>query len=169
MSSTRSWYLMYTKPRQEKTAKLNLDRQGYETYLPQIRERRRRQGQYVSTIEPMFSRYLFIHLDTITDNWGPIRSTVGVTDIVRFGMQPTIVPDNLVYSIRSRDDESGIQEISFEEFNPGTKVRIIDGHLCGYEGIFVGKTSRERAVILLEIIGKSTRLELPKVLLESTN
>ena len=70
-----AWYLLYSKPRQEGVAVENLKRQGYETYLPLVRTRRRRQGQYVSLVEPMFPRYLFIHLSDQTDNWGPIRST----------------------------------------------------------------------------------------------
>ena len=55
-----AWYLLYSKPRQEGVAVENLKRQGYETYLPLIRTRRRRQGQYVSLVEPMFPRYLLI-------------------------------------------------------------------------------------------------------------
>ena len=90
-----AWYLLYSKPRQEGVAVENLKRQGYETYLPLIRTRRRRQGQYVSLVEPMFPRYLFIHLSDQTDNWGPIRSTLGVSGLVRFGDLPAQVPGRL--------------------------------------------------------------------------
>ena len=165
----RSWYLIYTKPRQERTAKLNLDRQGYDTYLPLTRERRRRQGQYIYSTDPMFSRYLFIRLNKVTDNWGPIRSTIGVTDIVRFGGQPTVVPDNLVNCIRDNEDESGIQITETQEFSRGNKVQIVEGPMNGYEGIFVGKTGKERAIVLLDVIGKQTYLELPEAQLELTS
>jgi transcriptional antiterminator RfaH len=165
----RSWYLIYTKPRQERTAKLNLDRQGYETYLPLKNERRRRQGGYVYSIDPMFSRYLFIHLNKVTDNWGPIRSTIGVTDIVRFAGQPTVVPDRLVNCIRANDNENGIQTTATQEFNGGNKVQIVEGPMNGYEGIFVGKTGKERAIVLLDVLGKSTYLELPEAQLELTS
>ena len=104
-----AWYLLYSKPRQEGVAVENLKRQGYETYLPLIRTRRRRQGQYVSLVEPMFPRYLFIHLSDQTDNWGPIRSTLGVSALVRFGDLPAQVPDRLIDALKSREDDSGIQ------------------------------------------------------------
>ena len=92
----RCWYLLCTKRRQEKLAQENLRRQGYETYLPLMRERRRRKGKIFNVIEPMFSSYLFIRLNKSTDNWSPIRSTLGVSQIVRFGACPAFVSDDLI-------------------------------------------------------------------------
>ena len=83
----KAWYLIYTKPRQERYARENLERQGYEVYLPLIRDRRRRKGRYVETVDALFPRYLFIHLDQDTDNWSPIRSTFGVSGLGLFRLQ----------------------------------------------------------------------------------
>ena len=153
----KKWYLVYSKPRQEILAKTNLVRQGYETYLPLFRQPRRRLGRRVTVTAPMFPRYLFIHLDDQTDNWGPIRSTVGVVSIVRFGHTPAPVPDDLIAMLQSREDERGIQVLPPDDYKPGNRVRITEGGLAGYEGIYLARTSRERVVILLEIMGKSAR------------
>ena len=59
----KSWYLVYTKPRQEEVALTNLTRQGYGVYLPRLRQLRKRSGKQVPVVEPLFPRYLFIHLD----------------------------------------------------------------------------------------------------------
>ena len=91
------------------------------------------------------------------DNWGPIRSTLGVVSIVRFGYQPARIPDHLVSMLRAREDGVGIQVVPVEEYKRGGKVRITDGSFMGYEGIFLAKTSRERVVVLLDILGKHTR------------
>ena len=66
----KSWYLIYTKPRQERVALEYLQPQSYATYLPLMRNQRRRKGRYVRTVEPMFPRYLFVHLSANTEN-GP--------------------------------------------------------------------------------------------------
>jgi len=42
--------------------------------------------------ESMFSRYLFIQLDDQSQNWGTIRSTLGVSKRVSSGPQPAKVP-----------------------------------------------------------------------------
>jgi transcriptional antiterminator RfaH len=159
-ATDKRWYLVYAKPRQEELAHANLERQGYEIYLPLIRQARRRLGRRVIRIEPMFPRYLFIHLDTETDNWAPIRSTFGVSKLVRFGPEPSPVPDDLVAAIRRRDDKSGVQDIALHEFKPGERVRVEEGPLMGYEGVFLARTSQERVLVLLDIVGREARTKL---------
>lgn len=151
------WYLVYCKPRQELTARRNLERQGYATYLPLARQGRRRGGRVSSVVAPMFPRYLFIRLNEQTDNWGPIRSTIGVVSLVRFGALPAAVPDRLVALLRAREDEKGIQVLPLAQFRRGAKVRITDGGFAGYEGVFLARSGRERVTVLLEVLGRHTR------------
>ncbi len=120
-------------------------------------------------IEPLFLRYLFIHLDPVTDNWAPIRSTFGVTNVVRFGMEPTVVPPDLVAMLMARDDASGMQSLPPEEFRQGSRVRISEGPMMGYEAVFLAKTSRECVLVLLDIMGKQTRVNLKLTHLEATH
>jgi len=156
-ATTRGWYLVYCKPRQESVARENLVRQGYEVYLPHMREVRRRQGKRVGVIAPMFPRYLFIRLSSETDNWSPIRSTLGVVSIVRFGRAAARVPDALIGALRSHEDEQGIQILPVEEYRPGSRVRITQGGFAGYEGIFQAASGRDRVTVLLEVLGRSAR------------
>ena len=162
-----SWYLVYCKPRQERVAKTNLERQGYLTYLPLIRMPRRRHGKRILSIEPMFSRYLFIRLNKISQNWSPIRSTLGVVSLVRFGQEPSAVPAGLIDTIRGRDDAEGIQELPLEDFKQGEVVRIMEGPMRGYQGIFLARTAKDRVVVLLEIMGKFARVKVEDTQIET--
>ena len=62
-SQDRVWYLLTTKPRQEYIAVENLERQGYQIFLPLLQSRKRRGTEMRAVIEPMFPRYLFIYLN----------------------------------------------------------------------------------------------------------
>jgi transcriptional antiterminator RfaH len=159
-SKVQQWYLVYAKPRQETVARLNLERQGYGVYLPLVRQPRRHKGRMTSVVAPMFPRYLFIRLDTQTDNWGPIRSTFGVVSIVRFGQSAAAVPDDLIALLRSREDDDGIQVLPVERYRRGTKIRITDGGFAGYEGIFVAHSARDRVTVLLQVLGRHTRASI---------
>ena len=165
-ASTKSWYLVYTKPRQEEVAQTNLVRQGYGVYLPHVREARKRQGRRIMVVEPLFPRYLFIRLDTHTDNWGPIRSTLGVASLVRFGQEPARIPDELIDFLRAREGEAGLHEWAEQEFRSGDRVRVAEGALLGYEGILLARTSRERVVVLLDILGRQVRTKIAVTHLE---
>ncbi len=160
MSDQRSWYLIHSKPRMEKQAKENLNRQGYETYLPMVITRRRRNSRYIKVVEAFFPRYLFIHLNSKTDNWAPIRSTLGVSRLIQFGGIPAIAPVGLIESLKNNEDELGFQETEKKEMKTGDKVTIIDGPFSGYSGIYNKKKSTERVTILLDIVGKQSEVTI---------
>ncbi len=160
-TGARGWYLVFGKPGRERTARENLERQGFETYLPMLRQRRRRGGRYVVRVEPMFPRYLFVRFDAERDHWGPIRSTLGVSKLVRFGAALARVPDDLVALLRSREDPEGIQDLPAPEFRSGAGVRIVEGPMAGYEGIFQAPSGRDRVTVLLHVCGQYTPVQLP--------
>ena len=53
------WILVYTKSRQEERAQENLEKQGFDTFLPRISSD---QGSS-KLIEAMFPRYLFLKIN----------------------------------------------------------------------------------------------------------
>lgn len=162
MSAPRAhWYLVQTKPRQEQTARTNLARQGYETFLPLLRRQARRPGRAAARLEPLFPRYLFVHLEPEKDDFAPIRSTLGVTQLVRFGAAYAHVPDALIAELRARGGPAGIAELPAPEFRSGDRVRIVEGPLAGYEGIFGAARGRDRVTLLLEIASRQVAIELP--------
>ena len=156
----KSWYLIQTKPRQETVAQENLIRQGYSIYLPMAPIRRRRNNRTRSEVGPMFPRYLFIHLDTGIDDWRPLRSTVGVSKVVRFGLEPAKVLDTLVTALRQREDKRGIQIIPEAKLEKGQPIRVTDGLFEGYEGLFHARTARDRVIILINILENQARIEI---------
>jgi transcriptional antiterminator RfaH len=156
--STESWYLVHTKPRQEDIALTNLERQGYECYLPLMRiERVRRRKAEVAT-EPMFPRYLFIRLDSSDQgkSWSPIRSTLGVSQLVHFGARAAKVDDSLVDLLRQRERTLPTEAM----FHSGDSVVIADGPFAGIEAIYQMSDAERRAFILLEILAKPVSMHI---------
>jgi transcriptional antiterminator RfaH len=133
----RKWYLVYAKPRQEKLAEVNLQRQGYEVWLPRIRASRPRGGRWIETVEPLFPRYLLIRLDAGGDNFGPIRSTRGVSTMVRLGVEPAVVPDPVVDRLsRAADPHSGLLLPPLAALRRGDPVQVLDGPFQGWRASF---------------------------------
>ena len=161
MKIQRSWYLVLSKPQQEKVALAHLERQGYSVYLPLLRQVRRRRSRRCVVIEPMFPRYLFVHLSSEVDDWGPIRSTRGVMRLIRFGNTPAEVPDDFVAELKCRETSDGVHELPDPQYKPGDSVRISSGSLAGYEAVFAARTGKERVLLLLHIAGKEARVQLP--------
>ncbi len=153
-ASADAWYLLYTKPHQEQLAQDNLANQGYQTYLPLLQTLRRRNRRYRAAVVPMFPRYLFIHLNAGSDNWGPIRSTLGVMNFVRFGAVTPPVPPELIAYLRSREDAQGLHTGHNEGLRVGDRVRIIEGLGRDYEGIVTAAAGKERVRLLLDVLAQ---------------
>jgi len=157
-SPTSAWYLVHTKPRQEDVALTNLQRQGYECYLPQMRiERIRRRKAEIAT-EPLFPRYLFIQLYSSDQgkSWSPIRSTLGVSQLVHFGARAAKVDDALVELLRQREKAMPLDAM----FHSGDSVVITDGPFAGIEAIYQTADADRRAFILLEILSKPVSMQI---------
>lgn len=157
-----AWYAIHAKARQEHLALEHLRRQGYEPYLPLIRLHRRRRGAWQQVTEPLFPGYLFVRLDPQRDNTAPIRSTRGVIGLVRFGGALRPVPEGLVeHLLGTPQDPDGA--ISQEHlFQAGDRVDIVSGPLAGLQAIFLAPTGQERARLLLNLLGRETRVVLSK-------
>ena len=151
----RAWYLVQSKPRNEMRALENLVRQGYETYLPLMEVERLQRGKLLKKMEPLFPRYLFLHLEEGNDNWGPIRSTMGVAGLVRFGQAYAVVSDDVLEAVRVRTQD-GKKAL----FSPGDSIRVVSGPLLGLEGVFDITDGEQRSFVLLEFMQKQQRVSV---------
>ena len=158
--TTHNWFLIHTKIRQEQVAQENLERQGFSCFLPKLWVEKVRRGKLVTVEEPLFPRYLFIRLDTSLSgqNWGPIRSTTGVSRLVTFGNVPAKIDDELIDVIRV---QSGTGQVQQRQFEAGDQVVITQGPFAGIEAVFQIKDGESRVMVLIEILSKPTRLALP--------
>jgi len=161
-TSTRiRWYLVRTKARGETTALKHLERQGFCVYFPRILQPRRVRSRWVDSVQPLFPRYLFLQLDVVRQSFRPVRSTVGVTNIVRFGDEYAIVPDEVVQELMNNaDPETGLYRLREPPFVHGEQVRISEGPFDGLQGVFERYDGEERVVILLEVMGRVTEVRM---------
>jgi transcriptional antiterminator RfaH len=152
-----SWYLIRTKPAREALAQANLARQGYRVYFPQIA------GAIPGCGSPLFPRYLFINLDVRSQALGPVRSTVGVANVVRFSDEYAVVPDSVIDELRRRaDPKTGEHHLSVTaEIAPGSPVRIVRGVFARLEGVFQRKSGDARVIVLLSVLGRRTPVKVP--------
>jgi transcriptional antiterminator RfaH len=106
----------------------------------------------------MFPRYLFIRLDSSGSgqSWSPIRSTLGVSQLVRFGGQPAVVDSKLIELLRSKEQVRQPEQL----FKAGEKVVVADGPFVGFEAIFQTVDAESRSMILLEMLSKPVAMRI---------
>jgi transcriptional antiterminator RfaH len=163
MKDSRRWYLIHTKPLSEAVAQTNLIRQGYEIYFPRLLRSVHRHGRFLDEIVALFPRYLFLRLSEGDQSLGPVRSSVGVSSVVRFGSSYAVIPDGLVWELKTRADPvSGLHRVVHRpSLASGTKVSITMGSFKGLDGIFERDAGADRVVVLLSVLGQDVPVLLP--------
>ena len=165
-----NWFAVVSKPRQEQVALENLQRQGFECFLPMAENPyQRRSKKHQRIVEPLFPRYLFLKANASQQNLAPVRSTKGVLSMVRFGMELAVVPESVIHAIKSSVEPiTGLIKINPVDVKAGDKVRVFDGPLAGVKGIVQERNSENRALILMELLGRPTTVEVDALTLQRT-
>lgn len=154
--SDLGWYVVYTKPRQERLAEENLARQRYETWLPTIGKWTRGAAGWRCASQPMFPRYLFLRTTDAQHSLAPVRSTLGAVGLVRFGDRTPTLAADLVAALRSLADEMHEPE---HPLRVGTRVRVVAGPLVGLQALVTASAAR-RVEIFLSLLGRDTRVSM---------
>jgi len=158
-----AWYAVITKPRSEAVAQEHLTRQGYECLFPRVKRLLRSAAGLKPRIESLFPNYLFLRADTERVSLAPVRSTRGAVGLVRFGAEPVQVPAAVIERIRSRiGAEDGLIRLAAPELAPGQAVRVNEGPLSGWEGVFVADAGLDRVRLLLTLLGQCREVVLPR-------
>ncbi len=152
------WLVVMTKPKMEIEAKEHLIRQEFDPYLPLWVELKRRHGAWQKIQSPMFPRYLFVRPSHQEQSLAPIRSTRGVSQLVRFGMEPAWASDGLISSIRQLECSRNELSQGLTPFKKGDQVQVMGGPFRGASAE-VFSCGQQRVILLLQVLGKKRQLE----------
>lgn len=153
------WYLLYSKPQDEFRARDELLAQSYAVYLPVVTQERRVRGVLSAKTSALFPRYLLARPSHPEQSIAAIRSTRGVSHLVRQGPQFVTAPESMVAAIRAAEAmlaNRGVQGL----FQVGTTIEVIDGPFRGFVTQVV-KAGTDRVSVFLEMLGRCQRLEIP--------
>ena len=150
----KNWYLIKTKPRQEKKAKQNLQNQGYLAFCPM--------AKINNKLVVLFPGYLFVQLDKKTQNWSPINSTKGVSHFVKFGLNFAKAPTSVIEFIKANPQTTIDKLKDLNKFKSGDKVQISDGAFINCVAIFKCYKPNERVILLMNLLGSEQSLSIKK-------
>ena len=161
------WNLLQNKQQKETRALTNLAQQGYPVFCPMLSVEKLRRGKVSMNLEAMFARYLFIQLDSSRSGlgWASIRSTLGVSHLVSFGGVPAKVDAALIAHLQQHEQQALPEHLFYVE----ERLLIADGPFAGLEAIYQATNGEGRAMVLIDLLGKSTRLQVPASSLSKIN
>jgi transcriptional antiterminator RfaH len=93
--------------------------------------------------------------------WRAVHSIIGVTRLVCNGNDPVAVADDVIETLKAREDGQGFVILQQRpRFALGAKVQVLDGVFAYCLGSFDGMKDSDRVAILLDLLGRKVRLVL---------
>ncbi len=155
-----AWYCARTKPKHEHIAAANMRQNlGLEVFHPRLRVERITSRGIVRVTEPLFPCYIFVRC--VIEEWlSKIRHTNGVSNLVRFGHRIPTVPDPVLAELQKcfeTEDPITVDDL----LQPGAEVVVADGAFVGMRAFVLRvMPAKQRVQVLLEILGRSTAVEV---------
>lgn len=152
----RSWYVLHTRPRQEKSLARHLHAANVPYFLPTVPRRARIRSRVKTAHAPLFPGYLFLHADR--DERLTALASNRVAHALAVHEQARLWDD-----LRQIDQllGAGLPVATESQLAPGTPVEITTGPLAGLCGTVIRSGSGRRFVVRVDFIhqGASVLLE----------
>jgi transcription antitermination factor NusG len=126
----KNWYVLQTKPRNEKVVLSQIEQKNIEVYVPFTEKIRIWSDRKKKIQVPLFSGYVFIHANE-EERVRAVSNTIGAIRYIFFQSRPAVVSDREIELIKNSLLEP--EKISIEE----TKIRKGDPILVTH-GLFKG-------------------------------
>jgi transcriptional antiterminator RfaH len=139
------WYVAQTLANPEPGAAVQLEWQGFVTFLPRMLKTVRHARRLRSICKAVFPGYVFVALDLTCDRWRAVNSTINVSRLVMGEDRPLPVPKAIVEALIDYRDASGPCRLD-RDLQPGESVRVIAGPFAQVLGRIPGLDDKGRAL-----------------------
>ena len=145
----KNWYVLYTKPRNEKKVAERLTAAGYKVYCPLHKVKRQWSDRVKIIEEPLFKGYLFIQVEDYKRD--QVFSFPGTVRYLFWLRRPALVHDAEIKTIQKWLGEYAHEDIDISDILPGDYVRITSGPFTGEQAVLLDKTNKKVVVQLKEL------------------
>jgi len=157
INNNKKWFALYTKPKHEFKASLQLESESIIFYLPVITKVKQWSDRKKKITEPLLRGYIFIFADEKERNVALEQFSI-VRCIFDHG-RPAIIPDWQIENLKKflRKDEDIIVNSGIV---PGAKVKILDGPFEGVIGVIKQEAKGKTIAINIELLNRSVLTQI---------
>jgi transcriptional antiterminator RfaH len=160
-SLDKKWYVAQIKPNSYHSAAQNLERQGFETFLPKMEITQRQKNKFIVNNVYVFPGYIFVCFDPDIISWTKINSTYGVLKVLAFNKKPSEIPSNLIKDLKIRY-EINSNPTRNETLKQGDSIKFFAGPFADLFAKVESVDENNRIWVLLEAMGGYRKLKLQK-------
>lgn len=153
------WYVLYTKPRNEKKVTKLLEEKGINVYCPLKQEVRQWSDRKKKVFEPVFNSYIFVQLNDYNEESVDVLTTPGAVRFIWWNGKPGIVRTEEIQAIKDFLEDYKNAEISID-VRDGESIIVKEGPLKDAEGKVL-RVKGNIATLYLHSMGVNIIAKLP--------
>lgn len=142
------WFVIYTKPRNEKKVTEQLLAIGIETFCPMITSIKQWSDRKKKVTNPLINSYVFVQLDEA--NRFKVFDVPGVVRFVHWLKKPAVVRDSEIQSLKELSEKT-IRSFTIDHLTKGEEFLIP-------AGVF-----KDKKGLIEEVRGKSIKIKLDEL------
>jgi transcription antitermination factor NusG len=155
----KKWFALYTKPRNEFKAEVQLNDISVENYLPTLTTLKQWSDRKKKVTDPLFRGYIFIHSNEKERLLAVEQKAIVKT--ICFNGKPSTIPDWQIESLRKLLTET-LDVVISNNIETGAMVKIIDGPFRDVIGVVTAQQEESWLSVSVELIHRSVKVRLPK-------
>ena len=164
----KEWFILQFKPNAHHQAVKNLNRQGFEIFLPFLDTTSRKASRFISTAQPLFPGYMFIRFDRTKSGWQKINNTYGVSRLISFNSILKSIPNRFIDNLKKRYNSSG-KLLPIQKLKKGDQVTVLIGPFSNFIATVEKYEADQRIWILMDLMGRKTKIQTPSDALKLSN
>ena len=157
---SKEWFVLQFKSNSQHIAAKNLNRQGFETFLPLHDTTSRKLSRFINTSKPLFPGYMFVRFNKADSNWHKINNTYGVSRLITFNSIIKSIPTIFVDHLMKRYDLSG-KLLPIQKLKKGDQVTVLTGPFANFIATVEKYEADQRICILMDLMGRKTKIQTP--------
>ena len=165
---SKEWFILQFKANSHHQATKNLNRQGFETFIPLHDTTSRKTSRFMNNTKPLFPGYMFIKFDKTESEWHKINNTYGVSRLVTFNSILKSIPTTFINNMIKQYDVSG-KLLPVKNLKKGDQVKILKGPFANFIAKIEEYETDQRIWILMDLMGRKTKIQTPSDALRASN
>jgi len=165
---SKEWFILQFKSNSHHLAVKNLNRQGFETFLPFHNITSRKACKFINNSQPLFPGYMFITFDRANTEWHRINNTYGVSKLITFNSKLKSIPTIFINNLMMRYDLSG-KLLPIEKLKKGDQVKVLEGPFADFIATVEAYETEKRIWVLMNLMGRKSKIQIATDYLQLSN
>lgn len=155
--AVKHWHALYTKPRQEFKAAIQLESVSIEYFLPTLTVTKKWSDRKKKITEPLFCGYIFVYVNEKERVLAVSQKAIVKT--IFFEGRPAVIPDWQIDNIKKMLSDSPEVFVS-NKIETGAKVKIVEGPFKDVIGVVISKQEDKWLSVSVELLRCSVVVRL---------